>query len=88
MIKACKIARALQTKFQNSIVTTGRMPDKRGDIVYIFTLGDEHGEQYFTAFMEGSFADIRELAQRIYKDFGGITDGHKARHAGGKSKRF
>lgn len=88
MRKACKIARALQTKFPSSVVTTGRMPDKRGNIVYLFTLGNEKGELYFTAFMEASFENIKELAYKIYSDFGGDIDGHKARHARGKNQRL
>lgn len=88
MRKACKIARALQTKFPNSVVTTGRMPDKRGNIIYLFTLGNEMDELYFTAFMESSFKDIKELAYRVYSDFGGKDDGHKARHARGKNQRL
>ena len=84
MQKACKIARALQTKFPSSIVTTGRMPDKRGNIVYLFTLGDAQNELHFTAFMESSFQDIKALAYKVYSDFGGNINGHKARHAGRK----
>lgn len=86
MQKVCKIAHALQKKFPADIISSGRMPDKHGNIVYYFSRGDIKGEQYFMAVMKYSLRDINELAKKVYLDFGG-GNGNQKSHASRKSKQ-